>query len=313
MMNPPFEMENINFVINNATQVKINPDKIKMFADSIQIDSLHHWLEIYPQPNSKEVLLGRMLVQDATSFCYWGDPKWRVSHNGQQFEGALALIVSLGRAIEEGYPIYNPTYLKEISRSELEHILRGNVEIPLLDQRLEIIRSLGEITCNRFGSDFVNLIKESYYNASNLVNLLVKEFPFFRDEPTYKGKIIRFNKRAQLLASDVHNCYHPLSGMEELSACADYRLPQVFYRQGIFEYSLQLEQKILSQTEIPAGSEEEIEIRASTVYVIDKMTEFVRERFPSVNSMQVNDYVWLYRRENYPNDETHHRTITTAY
>ncbi|MFA6460908.1 MAG: queuosine salvage family protein [Candidatus Woesearchaeota archaeon] len=312
-MTPSLELENINFVINNATQVKISADKIKRFADSIQIDSLHHWLEIYPQLNPKDVLLGRMFVQDAISFCYWGDPKWGVSHNNQRSEGALALIVSLGRAIEEGYPIYDPTYLKELSRPELEQILRGNVEIPLLDQRLEILRSLGEITCNGFGSDFVNLIKVSNYDTSNLVNILVKEFPFFRDESFYKGRLIKFNKRAQLLASDVHNCYHSLSGMEELSACADYRLPQVFYRQGIFEYSPLLEQKILSPTEITAGSEEEVEIRASTIYVINKITEFVREHFPSVTSMQVNDYVWLYRRENYPNDEIHHRTITTAY
>jgi hypothetical protein len=62
---------------------------------------------------------------------------------------------------------------------------------------------LGELTFQNFDGDVTKLISEANNSASGLVNLLVDEFPCFRDEHRFDGKRVRILKRAQIFVADL--------------------------------------------------------------------------------------------------------------
>ncbi|MBI2548627.1 hypothetical protein HYW21_04725 [Candidatus Woesearchaeota archaeon] len=304
-------LESLEPVRKQATHVHVNRDKVRDFAGSFDRTRLAHWLCVSPfdldQLDEKEKL-GFLFTLNAMSFSYWGTPKWRVVYQGMEYDGAKAMIACLGRARENGV-CFNPDYLANIQREDLENILRGNVEIPLLDERLYILKEVGAVTQRSFRGDFRYIVDRSQGDALHLVDLLVGHFPSFEDSAIYGGRKVEFSKRAQLLASDVDYLFDSLDNSHRLTACADYKLPQVLRRYGILAYSAELQSSIRVGKEIPAHSEEEVEIRAHTIHAV----ELIKADITGVTSRQVNDYVWLEGQIKLPTDEPYHLTRTTAY
>jgi len=94
---------------------------------------------------------------------------------------------------------------------------------------------------------------------------------------------------------------------------ADYRIPQVLKRLGILSYSKELADKINRGVLILKGSEEEVEMRANMVWAVQLMYEELKDRMPGILPIEINDHLWLLRRQLFPDDNAHHRTLTTAY
>jgi len=298
-------------VLEQSNYVSINSDNVRNFARSFDRSKLSHWLSISPfdfTELGEAEKIGFLFALDTISFSYWGTPKWKVEYREKEYDGAQAMIACLGRAIERGRS-FTPHYFANLKREDLEEVLRGNVEIPLLNERLRNLNEVGTITLRTFKGDFRYIVDKTQNDAVQLVDLLVNNFPSFQDSSVYKGKKVEFSKRAQLLASDFNYLVWNLRNTNKLTACADYKLPQVLRRYGILEYNDELQRKIRGKIEIPVGSEEEVEIRAHTIYAV----ELIKEKIGGVTSSQVNDYLWLEGQVKLPTDEPYHLTRTTAY
>jgi len=154
-------------------------------------------------------------------------------------------------------------------------------------------------------------------DALKLLDTLVSEFPSFYDSSNYKGKEIIFHKRAQLLVSDICQMFKKQGlvskNVDQLIACADYKLPQIMRRFGILEYIEKLAKKIDDKVEIQHNSEEEVEIRANTIWAIELMKEEIKKRNPEITSMGIDDHLWLASQEKFADEKPYHRTRTTAY
>ncbi len=298
-------------VLEQPAHVWIDMDKVKDFARDYNPQKQDHWLSISPFDLSQlkeSEKIGFLYALNSISFSYWGNPKWRVQYNEEEYDGAQAMIACLGRAIERGVS-FNPTQLANFQREDLEEILRGNIEISLLDKRLKNIREVGAVTQREYGGDFRYILSRSQQDALKLVDLLIGNFPSFEDSAVYRGSKVEFSKRAQLLACDVGIVIGGLAGKDWLTACADYKLPQVLRRYGILKYSNELQRRIRAREEIPAGSGEEIEIRAHTIHAV----ELIKGEVAGVTSSQINDYLWLEGQVKLSTDEPYHLTRTTAY
>lgn len=304
-------LESIKPVIEQTSNVEIDTDKVKDFARDYNPQKQEHWLSISPfdiSQLSEPEKIGFLFALNSISFNYWGNPKWRIQYNGVEYDGAHAMMACLGGAVERGIS-FNPTQLANFQREDLEDILRGNVEIPLLDQRFSFLREVGAVTQREFRGDFRYLIDQSHGDALHLVDLLVGNFPSFEDSAVYRGQDVNFSKRAQLLASDLDYSFSVLDNVDRLTACADYKLPQVLRRHRILKYSDELQKRINAREEILAGSKEEVEIRAHTIHAV----ELLKGEITGVTSNQVNDYLWLEGQVKLPSDEPYHLTRTTAY
>lgn len=313
-------LETTKLIADNSKFVSINKEKLLEFSKGFRHEDKNHWLSQAPfdfgELNTDEELKFTFIF-NALSFCYWGEPKWTIEHNGKKYDGAWGLVVALGRAIKQGFPLIDFEYISKINEEDFSKILQGNVEIPLFKERLNVLHEIGSIICKKYNGDLNSFVKLAEGDALKLLDLLVAEFPSFYDSSPYQGKEIFFHKRAQLLVSDICQMFKrqklASKNVDKLTACADYKIPQILRRFGIFEYSDELINKIDNKIELPHNSKEEIEIRANTIWAIEMMKEDIEERDPNITSMEIDDHLWLASQEKTPDEKPYHRTRTTAY
>ncbi len=313
-------LEKIKFVVDHSVFVKINREKLVEFSKGFEHGKTNHWLSQAPFDFSalnKDEELRFTFVFNTLSFCYWGEPKWRVEHEGKVYDGAWAMVVALGRGMREGFPLINFEYCSKISRDDFSEILRGNVEIPLFKERLNILHEIGSAMVKKYKGDLALFLKKANGDALKLLKMIVLEFPSFYDSSIYKDKEIIFHKRAQLLVSDIHQMFKTQGlisrNVEQLTACADYKLPQIMRRFGILEYTDELAKKIDNKTELPHGSGEEVEIRANTIWAVELIKEEIKKRNPEITSMGIDDHLWLASQEKFADEKPYHRTRTASY
>lgn len=128
-------------------------------------------------------------------------------------------------------PITNPEYYvneTECPDKLLTHVFRSATSepIPLLSERISCMREAAQIldtvcttaphcprnllislSSQRFHGSFTTCIEQAAGSAAALVNVLVENFPCFRDEATFEGKTVHFYKRAQILVADLWACF----------------------------------------------------------------------------------------------------------
>ncbi len=147
---------------------------------------------------------------------------------------------------------------------------------------------------------------------------MIETFPSFRDESVYRGARVAFQKRAQLLLWQLHarfraSGYFALEDPEQLTVFADYIVPVALRRLGILSYSEALEGAINARRLIARDSEEEVEIRAASIWACHLLTRAINARRPSdrqVIDTVVDTRLWThYHESHWP----HHLTVTTAY
>lgn len=261
-------------------------------------------------------------VFNSINFCYWalpGEPKWTVEYQGQQYDGAWAMLACLVRAIEEseGESILHSSYLANLSADCLANILRGNIEIPLFEERLNILRTLGTVLVRSHNGYFCELIKEAGNNAEAMLDSIIS-LPYFSDFARYQKWAVLFHKRAQLLVSDIDHLrrvqgLEGLSDIDQLTAFADYKGPQVLRKKGILVYSDELADKVDNYVLIEAGSPEEVEIRANMIWAIEIMKQKLKPKFPDITSSDIDRLLWLEGQKKSSGDKPYHRTRTIYY
>jgi len=314
-------IESAKFVVENSQHVKINTQKVDEFCDYFSHTHIKHWINESPfnlrKLNPKE-RLHFLIVFNSISFSYWGDPKWKIIYHSKEVDGAYGMICAIARAIENKIPILDAKFLSEIKEKELSKILEGNVQIPLFEERLNILREIGTTLLKKFDGDLTNLLKKANNDSQKLLSLIVKNFPSFEDSSTYKGRRVYFYKRAQLLVSDIVQTFNghefgSFKNINELTACADYKLPFVLRRLGIFSYSDYLSNKIDNQETIDKDSEEEIELRANTIWVVELIILKIKKKITHVDSIHINDRLWMLGQKKLKNDKPYHLIRTTTY
>lgn len=294
-------LNSVKYVVDNSDFIKINESKIDDFVETFEKHKEHYWLLDSPYDintlNDDEKLMF-IVVFNAISFSYWGEPYWNVEYNGTlHTRGSWSLVASIFRARDEGKNILDPAHLSKINKSELSIILRGNTEIPLLKERVKILNEIGSILLSKYKGKFSEIIKESKGDALKLLEIILDSFPSFQDYETYKGKKIFFQKRVQGLVEGVYSIfngkgYGNLKNIDSLTALADYIIPNMLREIKIFEYSKELIEKIDNKILLKKGSAEEIEIRANTVWVIELIRQKLESKGIKASSLNINDYLW---------------------
>lgn len=271
-----------------------------------------------------ERFLNYLLVLEALNFSFWDEePRWRVSHGGGEYDGYWALAAALHRAVsEEGLPLWEARFLAEIEEKQLALMLRGKGRPPpLLPERAANLREVGRILLERWGGQFANLVAASRGEAVELTRLIAAEFPSFRDEALWRGKRVLFLKRAQICAADLSRLLpgHPLgrlTGLEGLTAFADYKVPQVLRKEGILLPVPDLAERIDRLEPLEAGSGEEVEIRAATIWACEwiarVMGSLAAPGRPAPTAAEVDYLLWSAGQDK-SGLPPYHRTRTIFY
>jgi len=310
-------------VAERSALVRIDKEALVRFAEKLSSRDtpVPSWDGEYHFRGSDEKTVAYLLVLDTLNFCFWplpGRARWEVEYGGKLFSGYYALALSLKRAMEEGVPFTDAGYLAGMSLSGLQRILAGPGELQLMDRRLENVRELGRVLLESFHGKAHELVESARKSAVALVKILTDRISSFRDAASYKGGKVLFYKRAQLLASDLHGAldgkgWGEFHDMAELTAFADYKLPQVLRQAGVLEYAGALADKVDRRSLLKAGSHEEVEIRANTVQAVELIREEMKAGGKFLTAPQIDWILWNLGQEDAFRCKPYHRTISIFY
>ncbi|KAH9935097.1 uncharacterized protein BXZ73DRAFT_76811 [Epithele typhae] len=305
-----------------------------------------HALHICPEepfswasPSTRPFLDWIFLIS-SLNFSFWseleGTPrrfgiKWREGWKSEKqvvHTGYWSLVAAVNRALEAGLPVTDPEFYSSPSRcpdSMVAHIFRvaeqSDEGIPLLSERVSILRENGDILRSQFDGSFYGFVQafRKRYNdcgtALQLVQMVTETFPSFRDEHVYNGRRVHIWKRAQILVaetwaalypaspSDLHPLFPSGPKIQELTMFADYRVPQVLHRLRILSYPPSLVALLEAHTPLESGSKEELSIRAASIIGVERVREEIvklvraaggggEQAEDTISSVVIDFYLW---------------------
>jgi hypothetical protein len=153
-------LKDCKFVSDNSESVKINYSKIEPLIEELNEFSNQQYLITNPfgiMELDDEQIINFMLLYDAIDFSFWGNPKWEIDSESGKLDGGYGLLYAM---LDSFKPETN--YFDKINGSsvnELKDIFKGNVEIPLIKERINILKQVSEIVKKEMNNNFYNSIK----------------------------------------------------------------------------------------------------------------------------------------------------------
>lgn len=310
-------------VAEQSRLVQIDREALDAFTKELSSQEPHAppWDRFHHFSGSQEETVSYLLVLDTLNFCFWPPPgrgRWEVDYGGRSYSGYYALAVSLKKAMEAGFPLEDSHYLASLSMDSLQKILHGRGTLQLMEQRLESIREMGRVLLESHHGRAQILVASAGRSAVALVRILSREISSFRDVATYGGGKVFFYKRAQILAADLHAALEGegsgvFNDMEELTAFADYKVPQVLRQKGVLRYAKALAERVDHRVLLDPGGDEEVEIRANTIQAVELIRQGLRDRGQNLTAPEIDWLLWNLGQEDHFREKPYHRTITIFY
>jgi hypothetical protein len=312
-------LETTQPVIEQAKSVSIDDAAIEGWAKEVPQTALRPSGDALPAhlPGTQAQVANLTLLVDTLNFCFWSPDPIKITWRGRTYHRFEAMFVSLMLAARYEPEWFDPQHWLEVPSEEIRQVLGGNGQLLMMEEREQNLHEAARLLIDRFEGQFIHAIESVNQRAWPLAVLLMTNFDSFRDVSTYRGQPVYFMKRAQLCALDVAMAWQAqdcptLDGLEELTAFADYRVPQALRHLGILRLTPELAEAIDREQEIAKDSEEEVEIRAATIHAVDRMQTAVARAGKSAVPWQIDWYLWMLARGG---DVTvnHHRTRTFYY
>ena len=307
-------IDSIKYVVDNSKYVKINKDEINKVIDIIKNHHVKTWLDydyLGLQDFNEDQIMLYLILCESLNFCYWDSlTKWKAEYKGEWYSGSYGLFYAISKAIHNGYNLLDINYLDKITKNEVDEIFKGTTSIPLLDERYHIIKELAHELKD------IKDIKECH-NDVELLNKIINHFHNFNDISIYKGRKVYFFKRAILLVGDlitnISSLKKRIPNDDMMVGCADYKIPQVLRAYNILEYNKELEDLVDNKELIEHDSEMEIEIRANMLYAIELIKEEMHKKGIMMNSVQIDNALWLLSKNKDFKAKPYHHTRTIYY
>jgi len=306
-------------VAQQATHVHINRERIPAYAASL----VSH-LPGKPTLDTSSHYIGRgdgtvafIITLDAINF---GSGYFPHLQKRPGMSGYFTIASSLTDLFTTQGPL-SASDLSEITASDCARIFTQDMSDPAIAELMRLfsraLNDLGSYLAYRFHGSFTELVAAADHSAARLVDIL-RAMPLFRDEVRYKEIDVAFYKRAQITASDLALAFDgegpgEFHELERLTIFADNMVPHVLRVDGILTYNEELLARIDRGELIPAGSEEEIEIRACAVHAAELIVEAMASSGNHVTAQQLDSALWNRGQNPRYKAIPRHRTRTPNY
>lgn len=316
-------------LVKGARHVRVVPEGVAAAAALLagQPEAPPDWNpNLHPTARDAAERANLVLALDALNFCFWSvprasQPRWSVTWGGQTYDGYWALAAALRRAVEQGRPLADAEYLANLTEDDIAAILAGDPgaqPIPLLRARLAHLREVGRVLLAKWNGTFLNAIEGARGSAATLVRDVMVSLPSFHDVVTLNGHETRFLKRAQILIADLFGAFEghgpgAFHDVHTLTAFADYKVPQVLRHHGVLAYAPALAERVGRCELIPPESDEELEIRAATIWGVELLRRALAERGCDLPAFRIDWALWQAGQSLPADTEPYHRTLTVYY
>jgi hypothetical protein len=305
-------------VASRARDVAIAPDALARLVERLsddppsapQLDPAHHAMQ------DPAHTLAYVVTLDAINF---GSGWFPVLVKRPGCSGYFTIAASLKEHFEREGP-WDARALRALDREGVARVMgqeAGGPAAPLMEHFAKALRDLGELLSARYSGRFDALVAAAQGRAARLVEILCA-MPFYRDVSRYEDFPVAFYKRAQITAADLHAAFEGrgpgrFEDLDELTLFADNLVPHVLRREGVLRYTPELAARIDAEELIPAGSPQEVEIRACALHAVERCVAALRERGLPASAGRLDS--WLWNRGQLPEMKAHprHRTRSVYY
>ena len=319
--------ESLRPVIENSRNVRTHYEKIVEVAGWMAYEEL-------PMPNlgvpfglekTPDIAMDFVMVANTidTAFTdFKTHVKFQLDYDGTHWSDSEAMLACLKRAMDNGIPILDGKFLAKITRADMERIFAGNIEMPMLDEKLALFHDVGTVLAAKYGGRYYNFIRSCsprlYDHGNGLVERLAAEFPRYNDVSQYDGHEVKFYKLTQLGYWEIYAGLGAKGGFrledpQKMTAFADYIVPVALRLMGMTSYSPSLEQSINTYQMVPRDSREEVEIRAHCLYATALLADEINKLRPAERQIiipQIDARLWTHY---HTTDWPHHLTRTIMY
>ena len=320
-------VESVIPVINNSVYVSTDIEQISQVASWMayeEFPSRNSGQESYKKFEAEDHIKSTMLMS-CINFAFTDfdtQVKYEVEHNGAILSDSEAVIHQVNNTIASGNDISDGEVMAGLSLTDLENIFVGNIEMPMLKERVEILNNVGKKLVDSYEGSWIKFINSCspnlYHKGEGLVEKLVTEFPRFNDVTNFEGNEVKFYKLAQLgywgiYASLGNSDYFEIQDINRMSAFADYIVPVALRLFGIINYVDELDNAINKGIEIPESSTKEVEIRAHSLYATAILTEEINKLRPVSEAIIIPQLDWRLWKTYHATHWPHHLTKTIMY
>jgi hypothetical protein len=306
-------------VAQRARFVRIAADRIEAYARSLPLAYLER-PELDPRYHligAPKETLAYIIILDTVNFGSGYFPHL-------QKRPGLSGYFTIASALKDYFEAYGPPDAETLVRLTPADCHRIFGQEPDEGPRSELmalfaraLNDLGRLLVGRFDGNFTRLVAAAGGRAERLVYILA-EMPFFRDVASYDGVEVYFYKRAQLTCADLWLAsggagYGYFADIDDLTIFADNMVPHVLRVDGVLVYDQALADRIDRGELIPAGSPEEVEIRACAVHAAELIVAELRQAGRPITARELDYLLWNLGQEPKYKAWPRHRTRTVFY
>ncbi|MCP4626683.1 MAG: hypothetical protein GY850_24725 [bacterium] len=306
-------------VAARSGHVCINYDRISAYVSSLPLEKLappgldpnFHYL------GRQKDTLAFLLILDSVNFGSGYFPHLRK-------RPGMSGYFTTASSLHDFFKNHDPLTANELAAMTVEQCTRIFGQDPanetireLMQHFATALNDLGRFLLDRFNGSFTGLVEAAGSSVGRLVQLL-REMPYFNDVEPYDELEVPFFKRAQILAADLAVAFNDQSwgyfeDMDQLTIFADNLVPHVLRMDSVLSYEESLISRIEAVELIPAGSAEEIEIRACAVHAVELIKQTICAAGQQITSSQMDYFLW--NRGQLPKYKAvpRHRTRTVFY
>jgi hypothetical protein len=306
-------------VHRRARFVRIDAERLRALAAELgsspapasHLDPAHQDL------GSREATLAYVLTLDAINF---GSGWFPTLRKRPGLSGYFTIATGLRERFEAKGP-WSAEELCGLTAADCASTFGQDLGVPeaaeLMGLFARALADLGRLIVSRHAGRFEGPVVEAEGSAAALVEILAR-MPFYRDVSRYEELEVPLYKRAQLTASDLAAAFRGegpgrFRDLDRLTLFADNLVPHVLRREGVLVYEASLARRVDAEELVPAGSLEEVEIRAVSVHAVERCVAEIA-RGGGRTTAQVLDTV-LWNRGQRPELKAHprHRTRSVYY
>lgn len=235
--------------------------------------------------------------------------------------GYFTIASALRDAFDSEGPLV-PERLAELSAPDCARIFNqdpnGMPVRELMEKFALALNQLGRLVLDRYRGKYAVLVESAEESAEKLVRLL-SAMTFFDDVELWQDRRVPFYKRAQITAGDLavafdYDGWGRFRDLSELTIFADNLVPHVLRIDGVLAYNSELASRIDREQLIPAGSPEEVEIRACALHAVELIVRDLRRLGRSATAMNIDQLLWNRgQTAQYKGARPRHRTRTVFY
>ena len=160
-------LDSVQPVIEGSRDVRTDLGRLADVASWLAYEELPKPAQMLPVrlDGSREEIADFVLVAASLNVAYTDfetRQRWDLVVDGRAYADADGLHVALHRALGEGVPVLDGSWLQSVTADDLRQLLRdGTSELQMLDERAAILREVGETNVAKYDGSFSNVLRKT--------------------------------------------------------------------------------------------------------------------------------------------------------